>query len=169
MLVDLSWYRWPWNDTIPLDSVFRMRNDSWLTTTECLSFVRIRPGLCLVLHKMRAEALSASEMAHDVGKEYEIPPPVPPTSFGVLKERIRHHYEISSDYYYSLWWVPSTTSQLLEFLFNPQSLSGGSMFIMATFSRQQIRRNWPRPSLSTFCSSALISLLTLTSLTLDVA
>lgn len=25
------------------------------------------------------------------------------SNFGALKDRIRHHYEICSDYYYSLW------------------------------------------------------------------
>lgn len=39
----------------------------------------------------------------DVGNDYEIPAPEPFTTFGALKDRIRHHYELASDYYYSLW------------------------------------------------------------------
>ncbi|KAK3167639.1 hypothetical protein OEA41_010766 [Lepraria neglecta] len=37
-----------------------------------------------------------------IGDEYKIPPPAS-TSFSVLKDRIKQHYEICSDYYYSLW------------------------------------------------------------------
>jgi hypothetical protein len=37
-----------------------------------------------------------------IADEYEIPPPAS-TSFGVLKDRIKQHYEVCSDYYYSLW------------------------------------------------------------------
>ena len=40
---------------------------------------------------------------HDIGSNYEIPAPVPFNSFGALKDRIKHHYEVCSDYYYSLW------------------------------------------------------------------
>ena len=41
----------------------------------------------------------------DLGDKYEIPEPEPFISFNALKERIRHHYELASDYYYSLWYV----------------------------------------------------------------
>ena len=41
--------------------------------------------------------------AQDVGDKYEIPAPQDFTSFEALKDRIRHHYELCSDYYYSLW------------------------------------------------------------------
>jgi tocopherol O-methyltransferase len=44
----------------------------------------------------------------EVGDGYEIPVPAPFTSFNALKGRIRHHYELCSDYYYSLWYVPRT-------------------------------------------------------------
>ncbi|KAI9734774.1 MAG: hypothetical protein M1818_006761 [Claussenomyces sp. TS43310] len=43
------------------------------------------------------------ERADDVGAQYEIPAPELHGSFGALKDRIRHHYEMASDYYYSLW------------------------------------------------------------------
>lgn len=33
----------------------------------------------------------------------EIPEPGPFISFNALKDRIRHHYEVASDYYFSLW------------------------------------------------------------------
>lgn len=36
-------------------------------------------------------------------EKYEIPEPEPFISFQTLKDRIRHHYEIASDYYYSVW------------------------------------------------------------------
>ncbi|EXJ84354.1 hypothetical protein A1O3_05021 [Capronia epimyces CBS 606.96] len=38
-----------------------------------------------------------------VGDQYEVPTYEPHSSFASLKERIRHHYELASDYYYSLW------------------------------------------------------------------
>ena len=41
----------------------------------------------------------------DVGDEYEIPHPEPAVSIAGLKDRIKRHYEICSDYYYSLWYV----------------------------------------------------------------
>jgi tocopherol O-methyltransferase len=44
--------------------------------------------------------------ALDFGNKYEIPEPEPFISFNALKDRIRHHYELASDYYYSLWYVP---------------------------------------------------------------
>ena len=43
--------------------------------------------------------------AKDLGDKYEIPEPEPFISFNALKERIRHHYELASDYYYSLWYA----------------------------------------------------------------
>lgn len=43
----------------------------------------------------------------DVSAKYDIPEPEPFISFNALKDRIRHHYELASDYYYSLWFVPS--------------------------------------------------------------
>ena len=43
----------------------------------------------------------------DISEKYENPLDKPETSyidsFTVLKDRIRHHYEICSDYYLSLW------------------------------------------------------------------
>ena len=42
--------------------------------------------------------------AQDIEK-YDIPEPEPFVSFQALKDRIRHHYEVASDYYYSLWYV----------------------------------------------------------------
>jgi tocopherol O-methyltransferase len=48
------------------------------------------------------EAL-AGKGGKEIGDEYSIPAPEPFVSFNALKDRIRHHYEVSSDYYYSLW------------------------------------------------------------------
>lgn len=39
----------------------------------------------------------------DISEQYETPAPEPFISFNALKDRIRHHYEVCSDYYYSLW------------------------------------------------------------------
>lgn len=44
-----------------------------------------------------------SKSVKDIGDEYAIPAPEPFTSFNALKDRIKHHYEVCSDYYYSLW------------------------------------------------------------------
>lgn len=44
----------------------------------------------------------ADSDAH-IGDKYHVPTYEPHSSFDALKERIRHHYELASDYYYSLW------------------------------------------------------------------
>jgi len=38
-----------------------------------------------------------------IGDTYEVPAYEAHSSFAALKDRIRHHYELASDYYYSLW------------------------------------------------------------------
>ncbi|KAK5049095.1 hypothetical protein LTR84_005518 [Exophiala bonariae] len=38
-----------------------------------------------------------------IGDTYEVPKFEEHSSFTALKDRIRHHYELASDYYYSLW------------------------------------------------------------------
>ena len=48
--------------------------------------------------------------AEEVIDKYEIPESEPFISFNALKERIRHHYELASDYYYSLWYVPELST-----------------------------------------------------------
>ncbi|MCJ1476083.1 hypothetical protein MMC13_004748 [Lambiella insularis] len=40
---------------------------------------------------------------HDISNKYETPTPQVFTSFNALKDRIKSHYEVCSDYYYSLW------------------------------------------------------------------
>ncbi|KAG0649000.1 Gamma-tocopherol methyltransferase [Hyphodiscus hymeniophilus] len=45
----------------------------------------------------------ATSEEHDISSQYETPAPEPFISYNALKDRIRHHYEICSDYYYSLW------------------------------------------------------------------
>ena len=37
------------------------------------------------------------------GDQYDLPAYEQHASSASLKERIRHHYELASDYYYSLW------------------------------------------------------------------
>ena len=56
------------------------------------------------------QPLPKDAQAQDIGDDYEIPPPEPSTSFAALKDRIKDHYEIASDYYYSLWYVPTKRS-----------------------------------------------------------
>jgi hypothetical protein len=41
----------------------------------------------------------------DISSQYENPAPQSLTQLSTLKQRIRHHYELASDYYYSLWYV----------------------------------------------------------------
>jgi tocopherol O-methyltransferase len=43
------------------------------------------------------------EKENEVIAKYDIPEPEPFISFNALKDRIRHHYELASDNYYSLW------------------------------------------------------------------
>jgi hypothetical protein len=45
------------------------------------------------------------EKTEAVIEKYGIPEPEPFISFAALKDRIRHHYELASDYYYSLWYI----------------------------------------------------------------
>ncbi len=45
------------------------------------------------------------EKAVDISSQYETPTPEPIGSFTALKERIKKHYELASDYYYSLWYA----------------------------------------------------------------
>ena len=54
-----------------------------------------------------------SDETVDLGEKYEIPEPEPFISFNALKDRIRHHYELASDYYYSLWYVLNSTTSLM--------------------------------------------------------
>lgn len=53
------------------------------------------------------QSSSKDPRAQDIGDDYDIPPPEPSTSFAALKDRIKDHYEVASDYYYSLWYVPT--------------------------------------------------------------
>ncbi|KAE8444294.1 hypothetical protein EG329_000701 [Mollisiaceae sp. DMI_Dod_QoI] len=73
-------------------------------------------------------------------EDYEIPEPEPFISFNALKDRIKHHYELASDYYYSLWGehihhgyflTPSDTKekaqvQLIDLLLQKSALPKGS-------------------------------------------
>ncbi|KAI9712894.1 MAG: hypothetical protein M1812_006763 [Candelaria pacifica] len=43
------------------------------------------------------------QTSDEISKDYETPAPAGFTSFDALKSRIRRHYELCSDYYYSLW------------------------------------------------------------------
>jgi len=53
-----------------------------------------------------ADSTTVSRIPEETNGEiekYTIPEPEPFISFNALKDRIRHHYELASDYYYSLW------------------------------------------------------------------
>lgn len=48
--------------------------------------------------------------------EYQTPVPILPfLDFTILKGRIRHHYEVASDYYLRIWQVTTINQQLLHF------------------------------------------------------
>ena len=47
----------------------------------------------------------AAEKTKDISSDFETPAPQSPTRLSTLKDRIRHHYELASDYYYSLWYI----------------------------------------------------------------
>ncbi|KAL8832834.1 MAG: hypothetical protein Q9191_000018 [Dirinaria sp. TL-2023a] len=46
---------------------------------------------------------SSASHTLDISAQYQAPEPVPFSSFSALKDRIRNHYELASDYYFSLW------------------------------------------------------------------
>ncbi|KIV93879.1 hypothetical protein PV10_05058 [Exophiala mesophila] len=48
-------------------------------------------------------ATPTTDSQEHAGDTYEVPAYEAHSSFTALKERIRHHYELASDYYYSLW------------------------------------------------------------------
>ncbi|KAI4112845.1 MAG: hypothetical protein LQ338_008266, partial [Usnochroma carphineum] len=49
------------------------------------------------------EKLDSGIDQSSLSKQYQTPPTEPVTSFTALKDRIKQHYELASDYYYSLW------------------------------------------------------------------
>lgn len=65
---------------------------------------------------------SDTQAEEDIGDNYGIPPPEP-SSFAGLKDRIKRHYDIGSDYYYSLWYVPARSSEYPVSLALKHSLS----------------------------------------------
>lgn len=65
----------------------------------------------ILQHEAPSTSTQTSSQAEDIGDNYEIPPPEPSSSFAGLKDRIKRHYEICSDYYYSLWYVPAEYSE----------------------------------------------------------
>ena len=50
-----------------------------------------------------SKTLSALTENVGISTQYHTPKPEPVSSFAALKGRIRHHYELASDYYFSLW------------------------------------------------------------------
>ncbi|MCJ1455898.1 hypothetical protein MMC28_006255 [Mycoblastus sanguinarius] len=83
---------------------------------------------------------SQSHSPHDISSQYEIPAPQAFTSFASLKDRIKQHYEVCSEYYYSLWGehihhgyflLPADTKEvaqtrLIDLLLELSGLSPGS-------------------------------------------
>lgn len=52
------------------------------------------------------------------GDQHGIPDYEAHASAILLKDRIKQHYEIASDYYYSLWYVRMRSIRVLEVRFN---------------------------------------------------
>jgi hypothetical protein len=52
---------------------------------------------------MEDPSATAYDTSSDLGANYSVPSHSAITSFDALKGRIREHYEVCSDYYYSLW------------------------------------------------------------------
>ena len=52
---------------------------------------------------MEDPSATTHDPSSDFGVNYSVPFPSAFTSFDALKGRIREHYEVCSDYYYSLW------------------------------------------------------------------
>lgn len=50
------------------------------------------------------ETQSPNDALQDISTQYKIPSPQVFTSFNALKDRIKHHYDFCSEYYYSLWY-----------------------------------------------------------------
>ncbi|TVY78466.1 putative tocopherol O-methyltransferase-like chloroplastic protein [Lachnellula suecica] len=73
-------------------------------------------------------------------EKYSVPEAEPFVSFQALKDRIRHHYEVASDYYYSLWgehihhgyWITPNDSkekaqiQLIDLILERSKFKAGS-------------------------------------------
>lgn len=78
-----------------------------------------------------AAADPANPPSHDVSQDYEIPAPVT-TSFTVLKERIRYHYERCSDYYQSMWYDGALSGTVREITF-PQGRAYPSWVFQVAF------------------------------------
>ena len=51
-----------------------------------------------------------------IGDQYDVPEFEAHSSVTTLKERIRHHYELASDYYYSLWSVDDNVVLFVDLL-----------------------------------------------------
>jgi tocopherol O-methyltransferase len=47
-----------------------------------------------------------AEQATDLSKQYDTPLGLTHSTMQVLKDRIKLHYDLASDYYLSLWCVP---------------------------------------------------------------
>jgi len=49
---------------------------------------------------------SNPEEVTELSKEYDTPLGLAHTTMQALKDRIKQHYDLASDYYLSLWYVP---------------------------------------------------------------
>lgn len=57
---------------------------------------------------------TAVEETTDLSKEYDTPMGLAHTTMGALKDRIKLHYDLASEYYLNLWYVWSTYQFLHE-------------------------------------------------------
>jgi hypothetical protein len=53
-----------------------------------------------------ATANGAGEETTDLSKQYETPMGLAHTTMQALKDRIKLHYDLASDYYLNLWYAP---------------------------------------------------------------
>lgn len=91
----------------------------------------------------------AAEETEDISCQHETPAPQSrPTHLAALKGRIRQHYELTSDYYYSLWYihiVSKRTSACHPTISAAYSQAGANTSTMAIFFHRTTRRK-PRRS-----------------------
>ena len=75
---------------------------------------------------------------------YDIPETESHSSFNALKDRIRHHYELASDYYYRLWYLTYFTPPSPHRYHVLMEISGVNTSITGTSLIPQTPKRKPR-------------------------
>ena len=95
-------------------------------------------------------ATAVSDQTTDLSKQYDTPLGLAHSTMQVLKDRIKLHYDLASDYYLSLWYVK--TYYLPESLAIADPLAyylGANISITGTGQRQSLKprrqRRKPKP------------------------